>query len=492
MDKNVLNEKEKYYPLLIKNQIKHENNKKLVESDLKSSNKNIDKMIYFLSDKKERNSFTFFKTFIGNTDDLSNDILSKKLIKVNTDNKSKSKNNIYNASCINNSVKRTKQKIKSKFLKNEEEDLSMNQKINKFESRIDNLLNVINDFEAKFINSPESQKIKDQFNDIINKKIYKDKNTNNYLFKSFNKNEINNNRLTIKENGTMDLNNINNNINININNNNYENNYFITQSINDISHKILNKKQNHSEKKLNTNANNSILKKSNLKNKKKISKCNSNDLKNKTIHNYKDKPKLFKLPLDSLNNNNNLIIKNNRYNNSYKDLIMPLTDRKEREIEDNKILESNDLRNSLKNINKKKNNNCVRINKAASSKNEIRRKTFIKKDGSNKLNLFKTKKKAIEKNLTPLSAQGNPLINNTINGGTDINNKYKDKEKSVNGSAEFIKKKKKENTEFINYILNKRNIIKGNNTVTVGNNQHEQTNNKDTVYNKKSLYNKKK
>ena len=102
------------------------------------------------------------------------------------------------------------------------------------------------------------------------------------------------------------------------------------------------------------------------------------------------------------------------------------------------------MRNSLKNINKKKNNNCVRINKAASSKNEIRRKTFIKKDGSNKLNLFKTKKKAIEKNLTPLSAQGNPLINNTINGGTDINNKYKDKEKSVNGSAEFIKKKKKE------------------------------------------------
>ena len=77
MDKNVFNEKEKYYPLLIKNQIKHENNKKILESDLKSPNKNIDKMIYFLSDKKERNSFTFFKTFIGNTDDLSNDILNK-------------------------------------------------------------------------------------------------------------------------------------------------------------------------------------------------------------------------------------------------------------------------------------------------------------------------------------------------------------------------------------------------------------------------------
>ena len=117
-------------------------------------------MIYFLSDKKEKNSFTFFKTFIGNTDDISNDILNKKLIKVNTDNKSKSKNNLYNASCITNSVKSSNPKIKSKFKKKEEEDLTMNQKINKFESIIDNLLNVINDFEAKFINSPETQKIK--------------------------------------------------------------------------------------------------------------------------------------------------------------------------------------------------------------------------------------------------------------------------------------------------------------------------------------------
>ena len=492
MDKNVFNEKEKYYPLLIKNQIKHENNKKILESDLKSPNKNMDKMIYFLSDKKERNSFTFFKTFIGNTDDLSNDILNKKLIKVNTDNKSKSKNNIYNASCINSSAKRTKQKIKIKFIKKEEEDLSMNQKINKFESRIDNLLNVINDFEAKFINSPESQKIKEQFNNIINKKIYKDKNTNNYLYKSFNKKEISN-RLEIKENGTMDLNSINN-ININNNNyeNNYENNYFITHSISDINHKALNKNQNLSEKKINTNANNSILKKSNLKIKKKISKCNSNDLKTKTIRNYKDKPKLFKLPLDSINNNNNFAIKNNRYNNSYKDLQMPLTDRKERDNEDNKIIESNDLRNSLKNLNKKKNNNCLKINKAASSKNNVRRKALIKKDGNNKFNLFKTKKKAIEKNLTTSSTQLNPVINNTINGGVEIGGKNKDKEKYINGSAELIKKKKKENTEFINYILNKRNILKGNSTITAGNNQHDQANNKDFINNKKVMYNKKK
>ena len=494
MDKNAYNEKEKYYPILIKNQIKHENKKKNKDTDLKSTNKNTDKMIYFLSDKKERNSFTFFKTFIGNTDDISSDILNKKLIKVNTDNKSKSKNNLYNASCITNSVKRTNPKIKSKF-NIKEEDLTMNQKINKFESRIDNLLNVINDFEAKFINSSETQKIKEQFNTIMNKNIYKNKIINNNLFKSFNKNNNknktegnNNDILGIKNNATMDIKNINN-INININNNNYENNYFITHSINDISHKVLNQKQNFPNKKFSTNSNNSIIKKSNLKSKKKMSKCNSNDLKNKTILNYKDKSKLFKLHFDSITNNNNSS-KNTRYNNSYKDLQMPLTDRKEKDLEENKIIGFNDLRNSLKNFNKKKNNNCVKINKAGSSNKQIRSKNFIKKDGNNKVNLFKNKKQAIEKkNLTPSSAQGNPLINNTIVGGMDVGNKIK--EKSVNGSAEFIRMKKKENSELINYILNKRNIIKGS-MATSGNYQHDIMINRDFINNKKNLYNKKK
>ena len=69
-----------------------------------------------------------------------------------------------------------------------------------------------------------------------------------------------------------------------------------------------------------------------------------------------NKTKLFKLPLDSINaiNSNNNYIKNNRYNNSYKELQMPLTDRKEKEIDDNKNIEANELRNSLKNINRKK------------------------------------------------------------------------------------------------------------------------------------------
>ncbi len=264
------------------------------------------------------------------------------------------------------------------------------------------------------------------------------------------------------------INNINN-INININNNNYENNYFITHSINDISHKVLNKNNNFSDKKLNINTNNSnIIKKS-----KKMSKCNSNDIKNKTIHNYKDKPKLFKLPLDSINNN--FSMKKSRYTNSYKELKMPLTDRKEKEKEkekekdtdDNKFIESTDLANSLKNINKKK-NLCVKINKAASSKNEIRRKTFFKKEGINKVNLFNNKKKIIDKNITHSSGQGNQVVNNTINGGmkehgVDMGNNNKKLEKSINSSNEFNKMKKRESTDLISYILNKRNIIKGNN-----------------------------
>lgn len=504
MDKNPFTEKEKYYPLLMKNYKIYDKVKKNKESDIKSNNKNIDKMIYFLSDKKERNSFTFFKTFIGNADDLSNNILNKKLIKVNTDNKSKSKNKKYNSSCFTNSIRSSKPKAKSKF-NIKEKDLSMNQKINKFESRIDNLLNVINDFELKFINSPQTQKIKEEFNSIMNKKIYKDVIANNNLCKTYNNNDNstinkndnnndkdNNNRIEMKNAGLMDI----NSINININNNNYENNYFITHSINDIGHNTLKKKKNFSDYKLGTNTNSSAIKKSNFKVKKKIGKCNSNELKNQIIHNYKEKTKLFKLPLDSINanNNNNNYIKNNRYNNSYKELQMPLTDRKEKEIDDNKNIEANELRNSLKNINRKK-NNCIRINKAASSKNEIRRKTFIKKDECNKVNLFKNKKKYVKKNLTPSSAQGNPKINNTMNQGLikehgydfTNRNKDKDKEKSVNGSAEYIKMRKKDCTDLINYILNKRNIIKNNNGIF--GNQHDV--NKDYNYNKKLLYKKK-
>jgi hypothetical protein len=66
-------------------------------------------------------------------------------------------------------------------------------------------------------------------------------------------------------------------------------------------------------------------------------------------------------------------------------------------------------------------------------------------------------------------------------------NKDKDKEKSVNGSAEYIKMRKKDCTDLINYILNKRNIIKNSNGIF--GNQHDV--NKDYNFNKKSLYKKK-
>ena len=66
-------------------------------------------------------------------------------------------------------------------------------------------------------------------------------------------------------------------------------------------------------------------------------------------------------------------------------------------------------------------------------------------------------------------------------------NKDKDKEKSVNGSAEYIKMRKKDCADLINYILNKRNIIKNSNGIL--GNQHDV--NKDYNFNKKLLYKKK-
>ena len=79
-------------------------------------------------------------------------------------------------------------------------------------------------------------------------------------------------------------------------------------------------------------------------------------MKNKTLHNYKDKSKLFKLPLESIANNiaNKYNLNNSRYINSFKNLQKPLTDRKEKSNEE-KIIESRILKNKLKSQNK---NNC--------------------------------------------------------------------------------------------------------------------------------------
>ena len=201
------------------------------------------------------------------------------------------------------------------------------------------------------------------------------------------------------------------------------------------------------------------------------------------------------MPLES-NNYNTLIkntIRNNIYNNSYRELLIPLTERKEKDIDDNKNKEIFDLRNSLKNISNIKKDNYIRINKAVSGKNEIRSKNFIKKDKNNKLNSFKKRKKLIEKNLILSSPHGNPSINNTTqNGrlikrhGIDICNKNKDKEKSINSSAVLVKMRKKNSTDLVNYISNKRNILsfKSNSILSSGKIQYD---NKDFNYNKKLL-----
>ena len=203
--------------------------------------------IYLLSDQKDKKSLSFFKTFLINNNtstlELSNNNSSKKIIKVNTDNRSRSKKSVMAPKVIN-SVKRSS-KIKIDNL--DGDNISMSQRIAKFESRIDNLLNVINNFENNFINSSESEKIKEEFNSIINKKIYKNRIDKNHFHKSFNKTEYNNTEIfndnnnsnVLKASCIMDI----KNINININNNNYENNYFITQSsFNKRSHLKLRKK----------------------------------------------------------------------------------------------------------------------------------------------------------------------------------------------------------------------------------------------------------
>ena len=80
--KDIIDNKDIYFNIEQKNKKIHQKN---------NNNKNIDKMIYLLSDKKDKNSLSFFKTFIYNNAslELPNYINSKKLIKVNTDHRPK-------------------------------------------------------------------------------------------------------------------------------------------------------------------------------------------------------------------------------------------------------------------------------------------------------------------------------------------------------------------------------------------------------------------
>ena len=263
------------------------------KSQEKVKDQSIKNMIYFLSDKKDNTSISFIKSFIYNNGNniSSNDIQTKKVIKVNTDNSLKSKNKLISLGNINNVQKNTKE-IKENDSK-KDDNASINEKINKFETRIGNLLDVIDNFEKKFINSPETQRIKDQFKIIMDKKIYKNKKANDYETKSWLKTDFNDEIFSSKDNTSvlknsciMDI----KNINISINNNNYENNYFITQSSQNknTNHISKTKKHNYSENKFNIKINNSsIFNKSSVKASKKKQKCISNDLKNKIFQNQK-------------------------------------------------------------------------------------------------------------------------------------------------------------------------------------------------------------
>ena len=142
------------------------NNKK-TKSQEKVQDQNIKNVLYFLSDKKNNAPLSIIKSFLytKENNELSNDTQTKKVIKVNTDNYCKTKNKLIVPGNINNA-----QNIKKELNENDmktDDNMSINEKISKFETRIGNLLDVIDNFEKKFINSPETQRIKDQFK-VIN------------------------------------------------------------------------------------------------------------------------------------------------------------------------------------------------------------------------------------------------------------------------------------------------------------------------------------
>lgn len=131
-------------------------------------------------------------------------------------------------------------KLKPKKTNENFNNIMLCQELDNFQNRIDGLLKVIEDFEAKYIYSDENKRIKDELNKIVNNKKYFNKNLGysprKIIIKSrqkkkdfreakkniFNK-EINNN------NKTMILRNYKFNI---INNNFTQNNYYSTKNIN--------------------------------------------------------------------------------------------------------------------------------------------------------------------------------------------------------------------------------------------------------------------
>ena len=151
--------------------------------------KNVEKELNLLTNQGDINTSPFIKNLIYNNKDLEKNVADKTKIKVNISNNSRAKKNIFIQNNIIDSKGRNK-KLEELHIE-EDENISIAQRINKFESRIDNLLSIINDFEVKYIKSPETQRIKEQFSNIINKKIYKNRISNDPLYKSWIKTEYN-------------------------------------------------------------------------------------------------------------------------------------------------------------------------------------------------------------------------------------------------------------------------------------------------------------
>lgn len=462
--------------------------KKNLESEI---NTDEEKKLYHLSDKNNISNSNNISTLRYNNNDLTNNISIKKKIKVNIGINSRTKKNISPQKNIKDS-KNQKEKFEDINIK-EDENISIAQRITKFESRIDNLLNIINDFETKFIKSPETQRIKEKFSDIINKKIYKNKILNDTLYKSWIKTDYNNNFFKDNENNSisknsyiMDI----KNINININNNKYENNFFLTQSSqNKLNrHRPFIRKQKSSEKKFKIKTyNNSIFKKSILKSIRKKPKCISNDTKKLIITNYTDDSKLSKLSLENLLNKSKSknIRRNFRNNNSFKDLYKPLTERKQNYIND-KILIPNKLKNKMK-IENKKIHSCLRISKAIKDKEEKGIKPLFKKYEIKNDNLIKDKKNLFGINITTATLQTNHLKNFSIK----LAKNNKNKEKNLINYSNLYKNK--ENSKnYINNSLNKTKILKRNNIITFfTNNKNNIDADNDKIFiNKNLLYNK--
>ena len=407
----------KYHNIIFNNQ----------QFDNKLSNKQ-DKLENEMLLTKSINSYTDWKLCKAN---ISQERYKNKFIKVIKDKSVLNpigKNQETYSKKSNSEVKNTQKNI------NNNNNIFIQEKIINFESRINNLMQVIQNFEDEFIKSPKPNKIKEQFNTIANKISY---NEINPIKTDALINTNSCKKLFLKDNHVYDI----NNINININNNNYGDNFYISKSINNINTQFNNNPNLYSNKlKINLN-NNNILKNSiNKPNNKKIFTNHSNDMKNQSINSYKDKNKIFHLPLESINNYKNIYLnnKNRKFNNSNKHIHiqMSLTDRKEKFNELNKIMKSVNTKNQFiyKNLELEQNKNIKR---------------------NNIDDYFKYSKNNRGKNLTLYLNMNKKSNSNKVKEIKEKQNLGKDQMKFGGGI-------KSENKNFVNYILYKRNFIKSN------------------------------